>query len=257
MKKRMSKRMTRRIALALAAFALSVCAYAQSAAPPSAPTVDRIVDRYIAAIGGRAAIQKQTSRVSLGTIDVPSMGLSGTVMVHEKAPDKLLQVVIINSNAFREGYDGNVAWTDDPADGTRVMAGAELAEMKRDADFFHELHLHEIYPNLSFKGIEKVGDRDAYLLEGTPADESVPDRMYFDIKTGLPMRFVSHHHSPEGESNLTEDFQDYRTVEGLQMPFIVAQTGGSSDFTIRMGEVHLNVALDDSEFAKPSPGPSP
>lgn len=241
------------VAVAFALFASAICAGAQTSAL-STPTVDQIIERSIASAGGRDAIQKQTSRVSLGTIDVPSMSLSGTVMIHEKAPDKLLQVVIINSNAFRQGYDGRVGWTDDPADGTRVMSGAELAEMKRDADFFHELHLREIYPDLSFKGTEKVGGYDAYVLEGTPPGESEPDRMYFDTQSGLPIRLVSHHHSQEGEAELTEDFQDYRTVDGMKVPFTILQTGGSSDFTIHLGEAHQGVDLDDSEFAKPTPG---
>jgi hypothetical protein len=135
---------------------LVLCVGAQESKPAGTPTADQIVEHYIAATGGRTAIQKQTSRASIGTIDAPAMKLSGTVMIHEKAPDKVLQVVIFSGNAFRQGFDGTTGWTDDPADGLRMLSGAELDEVRRDADFYHALHLREIYPTLRFTGTEKL-----------------------------------------------------------------------------------------------------
>lgn len=239
---------------AVATLMLAVRAGAQEAKAPSAaatPTVDQIIDRYIAATGGRPAIEKITSRASLGKIEVPSMNLSGTVMIHEKAPNKLLQVVVINGNAFRQGFDGTNAWTDDPADGLRVLSGIQLAEAKRDADFFHPLHLREIYPNMTVTGKEKVGDRDAYVIEGTASGETVPDKMYFDVNSGMAVRLVSHRHTPDGEADVQEDFSDYHTVDGLKLPFTIEQTGGSAEFTIHVTEIHHGVNLDDSEFVQP------
>ena len=243
----------------IAMLAFAVCLPAQEAKPKStaaAPSVNEIIDRYVAAIGGRAAIEKITSRASLGKIEVPSMKLSGTVMIHEKAPDKTLQVVVFNGNAFRQGFDGTTAWTDDPADGLRVLSGIELTEAKRDADFFRPLHLQQIYSSLTFAGTEKVGDRDAYVLAGTEADESEPDKIYFDVENGLALRIVNPRHTPDGEARLQEDFSDYRRVDGVELPFTIAQTGGSADFTIHISEIHHGVDLDDSEFAKPQGGDS-
>ncbi|MGH9574314.1 MAG: hypothetical protein ACRD40_12415 [Candidatus Acidiferrales bacterium] len=251
--------MVRSLVVVAALLASGVCLQAQDATPKSktaAPTVNQIIGHYVAAIGGRAAIEKITSTASLGRIEVPSMKLSGTVMIHEKAPDKTLQVVVFNGSAFRQGFDGTTAWTDDPADGLRVLSGIELAEAKRDADFFRPLHLHEIYPSLTFAGAEKVGDRDAYVLAGTAADESEPDKMYFDAENGLALRIVNPRHTPDGEAKLQEDFSDYRRVDGVELPFTIAQTGGSANFTIHISEIHHEVDLDDTEFAKPQGGDS-
>jgi zinc protease len=242
-------------AIAIAGWLAALCAAAQQSktTPAATPTVDQIIDHYVAAIGGRAAIEKLTTRASMGTIEVPAMQLSGTVLIHEKAPDKILQVVLIHGNAFRQGFDGKTGWSDDPADGTRVLEGVALDESRRDADFFHPLHLHEIYPKLTFAGQEKIADRDAYVLEGTSEGEAEPDKMYFDVQSGLAVRIVSHRHTPDGEANLQEDFQDYRPVDGIELPFTIIQSGGSSDFTIHIGEIHHGVSLDDSEFAPPKP----
>jgi len=226
---------------------------AQTAAKPAAtPTAEQILDRYVKAIGGREAWLKFTSRVTTGTIEVPSMNLSGMVMIHEKAPDRLLATVIINGAAFRQGFDGTLGWTDDPQDGLREQSGAELAEARRDADFYHPLDLRRLYAKFTMSGAEKIGDRDTYVLEATVPEGSEPTRMYFDAQTGLLVRAVSQHHGADGVTQYREDFEDYREVDGIKVPFTSRQTSGDTTYTMTISEVRHNVELDDSEFAKPA-----
>jgi len=233
---------------------------ARAGAPPAAkpgteaatPTADQILDRYVKAVGGREAWQKFTSRVTMGTIEVPSMNLSGTVLIHEKAPDRLLAAVMINGASFRQGFDGTLGWTDDPEDGLREQSGAELAEARRDADFYHPLDLRRLYTKLTVTGTEKIGDRDTFILDATVPEGSEPTKMYFDTQTGLLLRAVSQHHGSDGVTQFREDFEDYRDVDGIKVPFTSRQTNGDTTYTMTISEVHHNVALDDSEFAKPA-----
>jgi len=223
------------------------------AKPPAAsPTVDQIIVHYQHAVGGRAAWQKLTSRSSMGTLEVPSMNLSGTVVIHEKAPDKILTIIIIAGSAIRQGFDGTIGWSEDPQDGLREQMGAELAETRRQADFYSPFDLHQHYSRLVATGSEKVDDREAYVLEASLPEGGPPDRLYFDAESGLPVRIVSQHHTPEGASELREEFSDYRDVDGVKLPFTITQEGGDPGFTVRISEVHHNVAFEDSEFAKPA-----
>jgi len=124
---------------------LSVAAFAQGGsqkpaadAKPAAglPTADQIVEKYVQAIGGKAAIEKQTSRVSKGTFDLPAFGASGTAEIYEKAPNKNASIInIAGFGVVQEGYDGKTAWSQDPQSGLREKAGAELASAKLDAEF--------------------------------------------------------------------------------------------------------------------------
>jgi zinc protease len=218
----------------------------------STPSADQILARYIEVEGGRAAWQKLTSRVSKGTIEVPSMNLSGTVEIHEKAPDRLLGVVTINGASFRQGFDGTVGWTDDPENGLREQSGAELAEARRDADFYHPMDLRKLYTKFTVTGKEKIGDRETYVVEGAVPEGGDPDIMYFDIQTGLPIRVVSQHHGPDGITKFVEDFEDFREVDGIKLPFTLHQTNGDTLLTITLDDVHHNVELDDGEFTKPA-----
>lgn len=229
---------------------------AQTVAKPAPaatlPTVDQILDRYVKAVGGRDAWQKFTSRTIMGTIEVPSMGLSGTVLIHEKAPNRVLLAVIINGAAFRQGFDGNAGWTDDPKNGLRDQSGAELAEARRQADFFRAVDQRRLYSKLTVTGREKIGDRETFVIEATVPEGSDPTRMYFDTQSGLLLRVISQNHDADGVSEVREDFEDYREVDGIKMPFTSSQTSGDTTYTTRYGEVHHNVDLDDAEFAKPT-----
>jgi len=252
-----ARRIVQVFPIACAYFVLCIGARAQAPAPPPAagsamPSVDQILNHYVEAQGGRAAWQKLTSRVTIGTIEVPSMQLSGTIEFHEKAPDRFLGVVTINGASFRQGYDGTAGWTDDPANGMRDQTGPELAETRRESDFYHSIELRKLYSKLTLTGKEKIGERDAYVIEADLPEGGEPDKLYFDVQTGLALRVTSQRHGPDGVSHIREDLEDYREVDGVKLPFIIRQTNGDTVETITIGEYHHNVPLEDGQFAKPA-----
>ncbi|MFZ3214629.1 MAG: hypothetical protein WA192_01075 [Candidatus Acidiferrales bacterium] len=243
-------------------------AYAQDAAKPAAqtapaatpaaaptPTADQVLEHYVQAIGGRAAWLKLNSRVSKGTIEIPAMNnLSGTVEIHEKAPDFMLAVINLGGAVFEQGFDGTTAWSNDPQNGLRVLTGGELEDAKREADFYHPLELRKIYSKMTVTGIEKVGERDAYVVEAVRGSGE-PDKIYFDTQTWLLLRSVNHRYTPDGVSEFQADVEDYTVVDGVKLPLTVHQSGAGSEFTIRFTEVHHNVQLADAQFGKPASEP--
>ncbi len=258
----MKSNLTKFSLLAIASLALTVSALAQTAAtpatPPAAsksdaatPSTDQVLDKYVNAIGGQAAWYKLTSRVSKGTIDIPAMGVSGTVEIHEKAPDSMIAVVNVAGSVFERGFDGTVGWSDDPMNGQRTLSGAELADSKRQADFYHQLDIRKHYPKLVVTGTEKVGDHGTYVIEATSPSGDV-DKMYFDTQSGLLVRAVTNIHSAQGPAVVQADLTDYRDVDGIKLPYAVHQTTAESAYTITFTEIHHNVPLADSQFAKPA-----
>jgi zinc protease len=243
-------------------------AQAQDAAKPAAPvatpsatkaatlpTADQVLDHYVQAIGGRAAWLKLKSRVSKGTIEIPAMNnLTGTVEIHEKAPNSMLAVINLGGAAFEQGFDGTIAWSDNPQNGLRELSGGELDDARREANFYHALDLRKNYTKLTVTGIERVNEHDSYVLEATRA-EGAPDKMYFDTQTGLMVRSVNQRYTPDGATEFQADVDDYTEVDGVKLPFTVRQTGASATFIIRFTEVHHNLRLADAQFAKPPAEP--
>jgi zinc protease len=247
----------------------SICVFtaaAQDAAKPATPsktqaaaalpTADQVLDHYVRAIGGRAAWLKLNSRVSKGTIEIPAMNnLTGTVEIHEKAPNFMLAVINLGGAAFEQGFDGSIGWSNNPQNGLRELAGGELDDARREANFYHALDLRKNYTKMTVTGIEKVDDHDAYAIEATRSEGS-PDKMYFDTQTGLLVRSVNQRYTPDGVTEFQADVDDYTEVDGVKLPFTVRQTGASATFIIRFTEVHHNLQLADNQFAKPPAEPA-
>ncbi len=250
---------TAMLALSFTAFAQAPATTTQApAAAPAAstpaaalPSADQVLDKYRAAIGGEAAWHKLNSRVSKGTIEIPAMSLSGTVEVHDKAPDSSLAVVSLGGATFQRGCDGTTAWSDDPQNGLRTLSGAEADDSKRQADFYHQINMRKYYSNWKVTGTEKIGDHDTYVVEATSAAGDV-DKMYFDTQSGLMLRAITTLHTAQGPTVIQSELSDYRDTDGIKLPYSVHQSSAQTEYTITFTEVHHNVDLSDGQFAKPA-----
>jgi len=251
------------------ALALAGSTWAQAAAPakpdssagvsPSTvlPSAEVVLKHYDEAIGGRTAWEKLHTRVSKGTIEIPAMNnLSGTIEVHMKAPNSVLVVINLGGAIIRQGFDGTTAWADDPRNGLRILTGDELEDQRREANFYHALDLTKVYSKMTVTGTDKIRDHDAYVVEATSPAGGDPDKLYFDVQTGLQLRTINHRHTLEGPLTFTADIADYKEVDGIKVPFTVEQSSAQSAFTIKFTDIQHNVDLDDSQFAKPASEPA-
>ena len=211
------------------------------------PTVEQILEKYIQAIGGKAAVQAPSSRVMKGTITVPAIGAKGTIEIYSKAPNKeLTEIASAVLGNSREGFNGTVAWAEENGE---VKDSPDFA--KRDADFYLPIRLREIYPKMQLKGKEKIGDIQSYVLEAPRGGN--PERWYFDTQTGLLIRTEE---MSGGKLQHRADYEDYRAVDGLLIPFTERRMEEGLDVIIKYTEVKHNVQIDDARFEKPAPNPS-
>ncbi|HEX5734928.1 MAG TPA: hypothetical protein VF131_19010 [Blastocatellia bacterium] len=247
--------MKRIMTVILLSLALSVAAFAQEAKPKPAeamPTADQIIEKYVQAMGGKAAIEKLNSRTTKGTLDIPSVGMSGSVETYEKAPNKWISIAnVAGFGSVQTAYDGTKGWSDHPALGLRDLAGVELANTKLEAEFHKAIKLKQLYPTITVKGKEKVGDKDAYLLEATPK-EGTAEKWYFDAQTGLLIRTDAVQDTPEGQIPNEIYFDEYKEVDGVKVPVAMRISNPMFVINIKTQEVKHNVPVDDAKFNKPA-----
>src|SRR5271157_6301254 len=227
-------------------------AVAQTTPQAALPSVDQILDKYVKALGGKAAIEKLTSRVSKGTFEMDQLPGPATEEIGAKAPNKQYMVTDLSSfGQSRRGFNGAVGWEDNPQVGLRDITGSELAAMKRDADFYGAIKLKELYPKMTVKGKESVNGHDAYVIEATPPDGAA-ETMYFDADSGLLVRTQREGEGPNGKVTIDTTFSDYREVDGVKLPFVMHISMGDFAFVIKLNEVKHNVPIDDAKFDKPA-----
>ena len=227
------------LAIMLAAFSVAAQTEVKPAAGAGAelPSADEVVERYAKAVGGREAYEKLSSRISKGTFELPAMGATGSIEIHAKTPNKTISIIDIPGfGTIARSYDGTTAWSQDPQTGIRELTGQELAIQKRGADFFQAVKLKELYPKRELKGKEKVGEREAYLVEALPS-EGGPVKMYFDTESGLLTKVQLEVESPQGRLDVQTTLGDYTEVDGIKLPFTMRQAAGALEFVIKLQEV--------------------
>ena len=229
---------------------------AQAAAPQ--PTLDQVLDKYVQALGGKAAIEKITSRVMTGSIEAPASGdngsiVPGTIEIDQKAPNlRATSFSFPGNGGDQSGFNGKAGWYVDPDEGPKDMSADDVAAMRLEAEFYRPLRLKEIFPNLTLKGTAKVNGHDAYIVEAPHQDGSI-ERLYFDTTSGLLIRDEVPVFVPdEGNTTIVNDFSDYRSVDSVQLPFNIHQTSPDFEYIIQLREVKQNVQIDDVKFNKPA-----
>jgi len=221
------------------------------AAAETLPSASQIVDKYVEAIGGKAAWEKLTSRVSKGTFEIEQMPGEATEEIDAKAPDKQLTITDAPSFLVKRGYNGTAGWEDMPQTGLHDLTGGQLTAMKRYSDFYYPVKLDELYPKMAVKSKESVNGHSAYVVEAIPP-EGGPEQFYFDADSGLLLRHVLEIDGPDGKVSFDSNFDDYRAVDGIKLPFLLHQSMGEFAWTIKLTDVKHNVPLDDSKFDKPA-----
>jgi hypothetical protein len=219
----------------------------------AAPTPDQLLQKWIESIGGRAALEKITTRTASGTLEMPALGINADFVYKAKAPAlRLTEVTVPNFGVVREGYDGKLAWTINPAMGNTEKSGKELARAKREAVFHRELDFKKLFPKLEVTGSTQVKGQEAWILKATTADDDV-ETFTFDAKSGLLLRQQATVETPNGTVQTDAYIEDYREVDGLKVAHFVRMVSPPEmAFELKFKEYVHNKAIPDSEFQRPA-----
>lgn len=230
-------------------------AFAAAGAAPQAseslPTVDQVLDKYVAALGGKAALQKINSRVATGDIELPDQFASGAVLMQAKAPSsRRYKIDIQDFGVVEQCFNGSTGWANNPQSGLRDMTEEEIEYVRISSDFHAPLNMRQTYSGLAVKGKEALATGEAYVLEGKQRDGRLRV-MYFDAATGLLVRYVVERGTPEGPLKVDNYLEDYREMDGIKFPHTQRQINPAFTSIIRLTEVKHNVPIADTVFEKP------
>jgi photosynthetic reaction center cytochrome c subunit len=222
-------------------------------AKPVLPPADQLLDKYLAAVGGQAALQNVTSRVEKGKIDAGGHQLP--IEVYAKAPDKRLSITHLPNGESITAFDGKQGWLGNPGR-TQMMSAAENAAARIDADLYFASHVKTLYQKFTVVPGEKIDGHDTYLVIGRNEGQP-PLRLYFDQQSGSLLRLVRYAETALGRMPTQIDYADYRDADGVKIPYRWTLARPGNRFTIQIDDVKQNVPVDDAKFAPPPPPPPP
>ena len=228
-------------------------------AAASAQTADDIIEKGIAASGGREALAKVTSRMTTGTMTVSTPGgdIVGTIL--NQAPNKTQTVITLDLSAMGAGkmtidqrFDGTNGYASNSMQGVTPVTSSQL-DTWRNAIFPSPfLDYKARGTKIELTGKEKVGDKDAYALVITPA-KGPSSRLWMDATTYQPVKTITTVETAEvGQIEHTTVLSDFREVDGITMPFKFVGSSTIQTFTVVVTKVEHNVNVDPARFAKPA-----
>jgi outer membrane lipoprotein-sorting protein len=231
------------------------------AVPSLAQTADEIIEKHLAATGGRAVLSKLTSRTSTGTLTLttPVGDLKGTVEVYNKKPNKTRTLIKIDATALGGGqivsdqrFDGVTGYVIDSFQGNRDITGDQLEAMKASAFPTPLLNYKESGATAVMGNREKVGATDAFVIQLTP--KSGPGvRVFIDSQTFMLVKTIITINVPQlgGPIDQVVEFSDFRDVDGTKIPYTTKSSNPVQTVTAILIDVKYNTEIDDSSFSKP------
>lgn len=217
------------------------------AAPPAAAdetTAGEVIERFVEAVGGRAAVETLRTRVALGRViddlswQEPRRQFS-PLGAWSTAGGGLLITTLGRTGVRREWTDGEETWV---REGDTVERRDEIWRKFRwlyDPRGF--IHVDDFFPGLRVRGIERREDRDVYALEPGGDLDPLHYTLYFDVASGL-LSGIGHYWI----------LGDWRDAGGVLFPhkIVCGRKGGSTTFVY--DQVYHNEILDEAMFAPPA-----
>jgi outer membrane lipoprotein-sorting protein len=210
--------------------------------------VDDVVAKSLEARGGLAAIQavqtmKWTARFNSQGMDMP-------MTLYAKRPNLTRKELTVGGQTIVFVFDGTNAWQINPLQGSTApvdVTGPELAMIRQESDFDPPFVDYKTRGyTLTYAGLETIDGRQLHHLR--VARGGATQDVYIDAATGLEARTVNQ--SPMGL--LAQEFLDYRTVQGLRMPYAIRTLQNNTRVAeIKIDAIELNAAVDDRLFRKP------
>ncbi|MGC2183245.1 MAG: c-type cytochrome [Terriglobales bacterium] len=222
--------------------------------PSSTPGVEQILEKYVQAIGGASAIERLSTRVEKGSIDIS--GRQFPVELFSKTPGKRVLIIHLPNGDNITALDGTTGWLSTPGRPTREIPAPEMLSARLEADLRLPIHFQQFFSEIKTANPEKIGDHDVYVVLGGGAGE-VAAKFCFDQQSGLLLRMLRYSDSPLGRNPTQVDYSDYRDEGKLKVPFQRTISTPRSRYSIRIEHVQDNVPVDDSKFTRPAATPMP
>ena len=179
-------------------------------------------------------------------------GVALTFDAYLSAPDKFYVSVTTQQGTNERGSDGKVAWEKN-ARGVIELTNPVLDQMKSMFLSFRNIKLKEEFASVRLGGRDKIGDRDVLIISGRTTDNK-RERLFFDAETGLLLRRISYMETMIGVIPEQIDFEDYRDVDGVKLPFTVKVSSVEPGLvsTRKYTVIKSNVPVDESKFKMPA-----
>ena len=214
----------------------------------AAQSPNKILKQANKSLGGEKVLQNVKSSRKMGTITRLKDGATGAFEMQAAQPNFYNVRFDLNGFETERGSNGKSGWTRDSRDGLRTLTGAASRDFQVEAVYRNArwLNYKKDKSKITSGGSSTVNGKTANVLLLTNP-KGVAVKMYFEAASGLLLR----EEIPAGESAQTFDYDDYRTVDGINEPFSINLKSGENSYQIKLKTVSHNQIIAGEKFDFP------
>ncbi len=239
------------IALA-AALVCAIFAFAPAGTAGELPEAEKVLDRYVEAIGGVKAFDKLHSTATKASLAIPAMGVTIDITAYAARPNRfysLAESPMIGK--IERGTDGTTFWEKSTMQGARILEGEELAEALLDARFEGLTYWRSIYDSVAVSGLDTVEGKAGYKVVLKPKAGKLRT-FVFDVGSGLLVKTLSTASTQMGDIPIVSYISDYRPLGDILQSYKSTMTIMGQERVITVSGIEQNAAIPDSVWALPA-----
>ena len=208
----------------------------------------KIANQYVKADGGSKALSKIQTVTLEGAFNSSTGGNSGTYTFDTKLPNRYYSELIVGDKNLIEAYNGKSAWHQNEAGEIGTLLGPAGLQLEAASLYYnsHFLNLKKDKLALAFIGHAEVRGKDALQIEVT-APTGIKREAFFDPQTHLIVK------ESGALGGVDEEllYDDYRTVDGVKLPYKIELHRGSDVYSIDVTRAEINGRVGERVFDFP------
>ena len=204
---------------------------------PDGMTAQTVVDKYLAAIGGKDKVMAVKTMMMTANATVQGTPIEMTSKM--ATPNKTLQEISVMGNVMQKTvFDGEKGFAE--GRGQKMdMTAEQIAEAKAENAIFSDLN----YVKGTLDRIEPIDGKNMMVLKLNNTE------VFYDMSTWLKMQEVKTVKTPDGnEVKIPTTFGDYKEVKGIKFPFAIGQKMGPMDLNFEIKEIKINEGVSEADF---------
>lgn len=212
---------------------------------PEGMTALDVVDNYIKAIGGKDMLLNVNTLVSNMDVTLPGAPFKPMAISKQMMPNKISFEMKANMGGqtmslMKRNFSGKKGYMEQQGQKMQ-MSEEEIIEAKNVEGIFDELYYNEDQTELL--SINSIDGEDVYKVKVVKNEKT--SYRYYAVESGYLMSIEE---EDENKNISSTKYGDYRSVNGIMMPYYMQVNAGGQNLEFNTTEVLVNSELKDSDF---------
>ena len=219
-------------------------------APAALPPAHEIVARYVAAIGGEAAVTAPRSVRTSGTFEMAGGAVRGDFVTVQTPSATALTITVPGLGELVTAFDGAHGWSVNPMQGPRLLDGLELAALREDAGSTGMLRRSPHLVSMETVARAEMDGEACWRVRFVYASGRETADCYA-VESGLLLGSWATQESAMGRVAIETRVGEWRTFGALRTATVLRQRAMGQEQVLRVTAMEFDRADDAAAFAPP------